>query len=307
MSMNTYAPIAVFVYNRPEKTRAMIGSLASCKLARESELIVFSDGAKNEEAAGLVNETREYIDTLSSQGYFKEVSVYKSDKNKGLAASVISGITDVLNRYGRVITVEDDLLFSEGFLEYMNKCLDCYENDDRIWSISGYTPQLHRGSYDKDVYLSYRASSWGWGTWKSKWDMVDWEVGDYGSFKFDPIGNMRFCRGGNDLPSMLRAQMKGNINSWAVRWCYAQSRRNMYTVYPVLSLVSNNGLDGTGTHSKEEDSIRYAAGLGDADDLQCCYDDLKPDRHMLWEFYKIYHLGLWVRIRDKIKQLMSRN
>lgn len=302
MNGKTYAPIVAFVYNRPDKTKRMIESLAGCRLAKESELIIYSDGPKNEAASGPVNETREYIDTVSSLGYFKEVSVYKSDINRGLADSVISGITEVLDKYGRVITVEDDLLFSKDFLVYMNSCLDHYGKDTRIWSISGYTPDLNKGSYNKDVYLGYRGSSWGWGTWKDRWETVDWKVSDYGLFKYDIIGNIRFCRGGNDLPSMLRAQMKGRINSWAVRWCYTQSKKGMFTVFPVVSHVANNGLDGTGTHSKQEDTSRYATGLADSMDAEYCYNDLKPDRHMVREFYKKYHLSLWIRIRDKLRK-----
>ena len=304
MNRSINAPIVAFVYNRPDKTKDMIDSLGACSLAAESELIIYCDGPAKESAIEKVEETREYIDTIPSLGYFKKVIIHKAETNKGLAASVISGITDVINEYGRVICVEDDLLFSNEFLTYMNKCLDYYEDDSRIWSVSGYSPAINSGSYDKDVYLGYRASSWGWGTWKDRWDSVDWKVSDYRSFRFDPIENIRFSYGGNDLPSMLRAQIKGKIDSWAVRFVYAQNRKRMYSVSPVVSLVLNNGLDGTGTNSKKEDSTRYAAVLNGKPDKEYCYDDLKPDRHITWEFYKKYHLSLWIRIRDKVIEKM---
>ena len=306
MTESRYAPITAFVYNRPDKARKMLESLGKCDLAGESDLFIHSDGPRNQKAEKGVRETREYLDKILPRESFKSVTVIKAEKNKGLAASIISGVTDVLDKYGRVIVVEDDLVFSEQFLNYMNTCLDWYGRDRRIWSVSGYTPDLKSaGAYDKGVYLSYRGSSWGWGTWKDRWDMVDWKVSDYASFRFNPIENIRFCFGGNDQPSMLRAQMKGKLDSWAIRWCYCQSRNRMYSVVPRYTLVSNEGLDGSGCNSKAEDMKKLGTGLGERTGNDWCHDDLKVSYRMAFDFYRKYHLSLWVRIRDKYRSIIK--
>ncbi len=307
MNENNCAPIVAFVYSRPDKARKMFGSLKRCQLAKESDLYIFSDGPKDARAEIGVKETREYLDELSSDKSFKSITIVKADHNKGLAASVISGVTEVIEKYDRVIAVEDDLIFSELFLVYMNKCLDFYRDDERIWSISGYTPKLKTADeYDKDIYLNYRASSWGWGTWKDRWQMVDWDVKDYASFRFNLPANMYFCRGGNDLPSMLRAQMKGKIDSWAVRWCYSQSRHHMYSVAPRVSLVSNEGLDGSGTNSKPEDTNKLGNEELDINGAQWCYPHPITDRRMIRDFYRKYHINVWIRISDKVREIHNR-
>ena len=302
MTENKYAPITAFVYSRADKAEKMLESLGKCELAGESDLIIYSDGARDKKAEKGVEETRKYVDEKLPRKSFRSVTIIKAERNKGLAASIISGVTDVLNKYGRVIVVEDDLVFSRQFLVYMNRCLEHYGNDKRIWSISGYTPRLKAAeTYDKGVYLSYRGSSWGWGTWKDRWDMVDWSVSDYNSFRLNPIENIRFCYGGNDQPSMLRAQIKGKLDSWAIRWCYCQSRNRMYSVVPRLTLVSNEGFDGSGTNSKKEDSDKLGNSPAASNRDEWCYDDLKVSHRMAFDFYRKYHLSIWVRIRDKYR------
>ena len=132
----------------------------------------------------------------------------------------------------------------------MNNALDFYNKDEKIWSISGYNLPIEiPKDYEYDIYLGYRGCSWGWATWKDRWNTVDWEVKDYKKFKHSYRKRKIINRGGPDMAQMLDAQMKGLCDSWAIRWCYEQSKQNKYTVYPVKSLIQNCGLDGTGTHS----------------------------------------------------------
>lgn len=303
----SFAPIVIFLYNRPDKTRRMIQSLAGNIHAGDSDVYIYCDGPGENADPAPIDKVREYADSIVSKNLFGRVTVTKSSVNRGLANSVIKGVTEIINMYGRAIVLEDDLVLSRYFLEYMNRCLDHYENDTRIWSISGHTPgfMIPKG-YKRDVYLNYRASSWGWATWRDRWDRTDWEVRDYASFKHDLIRNIRFMRGGNDLPSMLRAQMHGNIDSWAVRWCYNQSTYNKYSLAPIVSLVSNDGMDGSGTNSKEEDAGRYSEGGIAQHEYDWCPDDLKPDIRVLWRINRVYHLSIWVRIRDKYRQITGK-
>ncbi|KTD88414.1 sugar transferase [Paenibacillus etheri] len=244
------APVLIFVYARPEHTKQTIESLSSNYLASETDLFIFSDAPKNEKSIEMVKLVRDYIDTIPDKKIFRSVKIIKSEVNKGLANSIISGVSEIVKLNGQVIVLEDDLITSPDFLNYMNDALKFYENDKKIWSISAYTFDLEfPDKYKSEIYLSYRACSWGWATWKDRWDTVDWKVTDYKTFKKDKRLRDKFNRGGRDMSGMLDAQIAGKIDSWAIRWCYSQFKSDMFTVYPRVSRVRNIGLDGSGTHS----------------------------------------------------------
>ena len=244
------APVVLFVYKRCDHTKRVLESLASNFLAEQTDVFIFSDGAKTVSDQDAVDQVRNLINNQKWKTCFRNVSIFEAETNKGLANSVINGVSDIIQRYGKTIVVEDDLILSKEFLRYMNNALDYYENIPEIWSISGYSfPMKALKRYPHDVFYSYRGCSWGWGTWKNRWDMVDWECKDYNAFIQDPNWIQKFDRGGSDLSKMLTCQMKGIIDSWAIRWCFAQSNAEMYTVYPKVSYVINDGLDGSGTHS----------------------------------------------------------
>ncbi|MEK3984570.1 glycosyltransferase [Paenibacillus sp. FSL K6-3166] len=244
------APVLIFVYARPEHTKKTIEALANNYLANETDVFIFSDAPKNENSSMNVQLVRDYINTLSKRNLFKSVKIINSQVNKGLANSIILGVDEIIKLKERVIVLEDDLVSSPDFLTYMNDALSFYKEDKSIWSISGYTFDLKIPNYYKsEVYLSYRGCSWGWATWKNRWDSVDWMVSDYSLFKKDKRLREKLNHGGRDMAAMLDAQMDGKIDSWAIRWCYSQSKSGMFTVYPRVSRIRNTGLDGSGTHS----------------------------------------------------------
>ena len=240
------APIIIFTYRR--KIDEVIESLLKNRLAIESELYIFSDGYKNEIDKQDVLEVRKHLKEIDG---FKNVTVIESSNNKGLANSIIAGVTQIIDEYGRVIVLEDDLLVSNDFLEYMNEALEFYEEDEKIWSIAGYAPELSCvKESNEELYLSTRGSSWGWATWSDRWKTVDWSVADWQELKEDKKAIKRFNLGGNDMYKMLELQMLGKLDSWAIRWCYSQFREKKYTVYPVKSKVINDGFsDAKGTHN----------------------------------------------------------
>ncbi|HHX31748.1 MAG TPA: glycosyltransferase [Bacteroidales bacterium] len=244
------APVVIFVYNRPEHTKKTIEALSKNFLAEETEVFIYCDAAKNEKSKERVEQVRDYVDSLNKRSYFKSISIIKAQSNKGLAKSVISGVNEIIMKYGKVIVVEDDLISSKDFLQYMNDALNYYESNSKIWSISGFNIPIEiPRDYISDVYLSYRGCSWGWATWSDRWEKVDWVVSDYDEFRRNYKLRQRFNRGGRDLSDMLDLQMQGKIDSWAIRWCYTQSKLDMLTVYPVNTRIKNIGLDGSGTHS----------------------------------------------------------
>ncbi len=297
------SPIVMFVYNREEHVHKTLSSLMNNNGVTESSIFIFSDGPKNKDDALKVEKVRNYLESAKKLSIFKGFHVFKENRNKGLAESVISGITKIIGDFGRVITIEDDILTSVDFLNYMNSALDYYENDERIWSISGYSfPFLH--DYGKDVFLSARGCSWGIGTWKNRWETVDWQVKDYRVFRFNLARRRKFNRGGNDLSTMLDDQMAGNIDSWAIRWVYAQSKKGKYTVYPVQSKVRNIGMDGSGTHSTTSAAESFETGLN-VNGSPCKFENVKYDKRIERDFRKKYHRKIRSRVRVFFRCIFS--
>jgi hypothetical protein len=288
------APVVIFVYRRPEHTKKTIESLSKNYLAKETEVFIYSDGPKDEKSEKEVKLVREYIDLLPEKRFFKSIKIIKSETNKGLANSIISGVSEIIEKYGKVIVLEDDLVSSKDFLQFMNAALEYYKDNSKIWSISGYNlPIKIPKDYEYDVYLSYRASSWGWATWKNRWEKVDWEVSDYDDFKKNKLLRNKLNRGGRDLSFMLDLQMQGKIDSWAIRWCFAQSKLDMLTVYPVISRIRNIGLDGTGTHSGFNQ--RYDVDINidtDTETKKYKFVDLYLDKRILRRFRNFYMSSL---------------
>lgn len=244
--MVTLAPIVLFVFNRPEHTQKTIESLQNNPLASESKLFVFSDAARGVKDELNVKAVRASIKRITG---FKELAVYEQPVNKGLAGSVISGVSEIIHRYGKVIVVEDDLRFSPYFLNYMNEALARYEHDERIFSVGGYSPPLKiPADYIGDSYLSYRCCTWGWATWLDRWQKVDWQLAEFDVFCRNPDMIARFNRGGDDMFQILKQQMAGKISSWGIRWDYAHFKHDAYCLRPAYSIVANTGNDGTGIH-----------------------------------------------------------
>lgn len=260
------APIVLFVYSRIWHTKQTVESLRKNKLAKDSELFIFSDGPKeNNKVKNDVEKVREYIKTIDG---FKHITIVEREKNYGLANSIISGVTEIVNKYGKIIVLEDDLIVSIAFLGYMNYYLNFYKDEQKVFSITGFNYPynlLHiPKDYDYSIYFNYRCMSWSWATWVDRWNSVDWFIKDYNKFKNDRKAQKLFNRGGDDLTNMLRLQIEGKIDSWAIRWCYAHFINNAYCVYPVKSLVNNIGHDGTGVHSGKTD--KYTIKIFDKND-----------------------------------------
>jgi len=185
---------------------------------------------------------------------FAAVQVVEASQNQGLASSVISGVGKVLDLRGRCIVVEDDLEFSPGFLDFLGAALDRYQDEPGVFTLSGYAPPPKRVPVAPaaSVWFAPRPCSWGWAIWKDRWDKVDWSVPDRGLFLSDRTARRRLDEGGRDLSYFLKLQLRGQLDSWAVRLAWSQSRLGGLTLYPARSFVTNGGLDGSGTHSQAQ-------------------------------------------------------
>lgn len=271
------SPIVLFAYNRPAHTRATVEALVANRGASESDLFVFSDGPRDDAQVAKVAEVRHYLRGVKG---FKSITIVEQEANQGLAKSVISGVSSVLDSNPACIVVEDDLVTTPTFLPFMNAALRTYEQRRDVFSVTGYNyPLAVPASYPHSGYLSRRASSWGWGTWRDRWQKVDWSVSDYETFVTSPKEQALFARGGDDLAQMLEAQMKGRIDSWAIRFCYAHYKHNAFCLHATQSKLQNIGFDGSGVHCGVSDDYQVALDY-DEPDLSLPAD-LAPDPDML--------------------------
>ena len=238
-------PILLFVYNRLEHTRRTVESLLANQEISQHELIVFSDGPKTVVDSSSVNQVRDFISKIKG---FQSVTVYRSKTNKGLSRSVIDGVTEVLKRFDRCIVIEDDLVLSPHFLSFMRDGLSKYSADSRVASIHGYV-------YPNEITLPENffmkgADCWGWGTWKRAWDLFEPD----GSKLLEQLKKRglinEFDFGGSYAYSeLLKKQIEGKVDSWAIRWHASIFLQGMLTLYPGRSLVHNIGNDRSGTNS----------------------------------------------------------
>lgn len=249
--MSGRAPIALFVYNRPVHTRRTIDALRANEGAAESDLYIFSDGSASEDAAAGVAEVRHYLRTVDG---FRRVELVERERNRGLAASIIDGVTRLCDERGRVIVIEDDLLTSRWFLRYLNDGLEVFAGDEVVASIHTYLPPLARTPGGN--FFLYGADCWGWATWHRAWKgfIADGEellrrLATHPRRRlFDYVGPLPHT-------SMLKSYVAGRNNSWAIRWHASMFLAEKLTLHPARSLVINIGLDGSGTHCSDNDDM----------------------------------------------------
>jgi len=243
--MQKLAPIALFVYNRPQHTERTIKFLQQNELAAESRLFIFSDGAKTTADQDKVAQVREFIKGVDG---FKSVEIVESKTNMGLANSVISGVTKLTANYGQVIVFEDDLISSPYTLTYFNEALNRYREEEKVMHIGAYMYALKDENLAQSFF--YRAAtSWGWATWERAWQHfepnIDILLKQFDSAKkhaFSIENTMNFWKQMQDFKN-------GKNNSWAIRWYASIFLKGGLTLNPSQSLVNNIGHDGTGIHS----------------------------------------------------------
>lgn len=245
--MNTLAPIVIFAYRRPDHLRNTLTSLMRCEGFAQSPIIVYCDGPRNDSEVESVTATREIAKNLLGE----QAEYHFSKVNLGLSRSVIAGVSQAVDRFGRVIVVEDDLELHPAFLTFMNQALDRYASDERVFQISGYqfdVPELKDTA--TALFLPFTVS-WGWATWKRAWGHFDPLASGWEKLRADKDLRRRFNLDGvYDYATMLVRQMSGLRDSWAVRWYWTVFKAKALVLFPPVSLVSNTGFDGSGTHGR---------------------------------------------------------
>ncbi len=243
--MNKKVPIAIFCYNRPKHLSRMIQSLRQCEEYKKSPIFVFADGAVDNTDQHFVENTRKTAKKMLGN----KANYYFSRTNRGLANSIIFGVNKVLKKYDRIIVVEDDLILHKWFLKFMNEALSYYRSNKKVYQVSGYMYNSKNINHKNSVLFLPFITSWGWGTWRNSWKCFDKDAKGWKFLDLDIKKRDRFNLNNTyDFSNMLKLQMLGKINSWAIRWYWSVFKKDGLTVFPPVSLVKNEGFDGSGTH-----------------------------------------------------------
>lgn len=253
INSNENIPIVYFAYNRPKHTIQSLESLKKNTLASESHLIIFIDGVKENEKEESILRVKEVQNIVQNIEWKGRVEYHISESNLGCRESIISGINYVFKTYDAVIVLEDDIVTSPYFLAYMNKTLKYYNEKKSVFSISAFNfPKdkiIYPENYKYDVFASLRTFNWGWGTWKDRWEQIEWSKNFIPNFLSNKNQVDAFCRGGDDLKRLLLDEFRGESDAWDIQFQYNQFINHGISIVPVLSYTNNIGLDGTGTHS----------------------------------------------------------
>ncbi len=244
------APIVLFVYNRPEHTKKTLNALFNNKLANQSELYIFSDGIKkgaNKEETKKINDVRNVI---TSKKWCKIVNIIEAKDNKGLANSIINGISTILDKYGKAIILEDDIVTSPRFLEFMNKNLDYYKDEQQVFGISGYC--YPNKKINETTYFLPIGSSWGWATWLDKWNQISFNAQELLNIIDKRKLQKTMDFNGYRFYEMLKTHANSSIDTWDIQFYTSFFLQNGLFLFPNVSLVQNIGFDSSGIHCSED-------------------------------------------------------
>jgi hypothetical protein len=295
------APIILFTYNRLDHTKQTIEALQKNKLAGESDLFIFSDGPKDEQTKESIQNLRAYLHTIMG---FKNVQVTERDKNYGLASNIIDGVTKIVNKYGHAIILEDDIVVSPYFLEYMNDGLNVYKDQEKVICIHGYLYPIKE--HPQENFFLRGADCWGWATWKRGWDifepngqtLLDYILKNKLSHEFDFDGSYPFTK-------MLSDQIKGKNNSWAIRWQASAFIKNKLTLYPKRSMAMNIGNDGSGIHCNVSDEFDVLLSREPIPVKSIPLEVNKMARESFIRYFFSIKPGLLTKARFKLKKIFQ--
>ncbi len=304
------APVVLFVYNRPHCTLKTLEHLQQNVLADRSELFIYSDGPKpgaTEDDMRKIGNVREII---KKEKWCREVHIIESQVNLGLATSIINGVTEIVNRYGKIIVLEDDLLASVHFLEYMNDGLAHYESKTKVFQIVGYTPPI-KTKFKNAAFFLPISSTWGWGTWARAWKYFEKNPLEYTILKTDKKLRRKFDME-NSYPysDMLIRQMETGIDSWGIRWWWAVFKQQGIALFPDRTLVANMGFDDDASHTQK--IVPHVNKFWINDYTIKSYPDIVAVNlfflaKLKKQAFKDSHISVYFKIKRKLRAYLKRN
>lgn len=248
------APVVLFVYNRPYHTEQVLRALMKNRLASESMLYIFSDGPVNGATAEQVGKIEDVRKLIRSKQWCKEVIISESSFNKGLADSIVSGVTEIIEKHHKAIILEDDVVTSVGFLQYINDALDFYENKEKVMHVSGYM-YPHEKKLPETFFLNVPYPGGGWATWQRAWKYYINDAEYLYNYFNSASGWWKFNKFGGDLlQKQLIRNRTGEMKTWFIKWHATLLIHHGLTLYPGISLSNNIGFDDSGSHCPKIDS-----------------------------------------------------
>jgi hypothetical protein len=287
----------VFAFNRPVHLKKTLSALSKNIGAKDSNLYLFVDGPRNSEDRRTINACIKVGNEFSDN--FKTFEVKQSHVNNGLANSIIFGITHVLQNHPKVIVVEDDLVTSPYFLDFINRGLERYQNEKDVASIHGFV--LPFTNPISEPFFMKGADCWGWGTWSNRWELFNPD----GQVLLEELRSKNLIDefnldGSYSFSEMLENQIAGKNNSWAIRWHASMFLRNKLTLYPAQTYVENIGFDGSGTHTGET-SIFYSPVSQASQDLPMEMTVSEEGFKEMSKWYREVYFGKQARINKSFK------
>ena len=295
---NDLAPVVLFIYNRPHHARKTLAALNQNLLAEKSVLYVFADGPKENATTGDLDLIKQARDVIGEKQWCKEVILVEREKNMNLEDNIIDGITSVINRHGKAIMLDDDLISSPYFLQYCNTGLQVYENDKRVFSINSYMFPIDFETRPETFLCPVATSSTGWATWADRWRLFETNPADINTIDSDSFLQNRF-----NIGLMNKMYMLKHMDTWDIRWYYTAFIRNGLGVFTTKSLIYNIGFDGSGTHKGGEDlaQVLYSAPM------PVIYQDSINLKHYskLLNFVKPDPVSFTQKVKQLIKRLIN--
>lgn len=303
------APIILFVFNRPEHTLKTLEALSQNTLADKSKLYIFCDGARSDKDKPAIDKVKKII---RQKNWCKTVEIIERNENFGLAKSIEEGVTRIVSEYEKVIVLEDDIVTSKGFLEYMNNALELYNEDDKVMHISGFFPKTNIKL--PSTFFYNVTTCWGWATWKRSWQY-------YSSDSKKLLNNLhtkgydsyRYNGGQKELLyEQLQDNVSGKIKTWAVKWHTIVYLNNGLCLHPYPSLTNNIGHDESGTNSSMNNPYQY---VNTTDNIEVLKTQLLESNEAVKAAANIYSLSIKnqikqmipSRIKSRVKQMLNKS
>ncbi|WP_275075984.1 hypothetical protein [Providencia rettgeri] len=300
--MNNFnlAPVVLFVFARPEHTKKTISALLENPEAKNTDLIIYADAAKNEEQLKSVELVNNIITDITG---FKSVVINRRTANYGLAKNIIEGVSAVCEQYGRAIILEDDIVTSPFFLSFMNSALTKYQNTKEVWHVSGWNYPLKDTTELPDCFLWRTMNCWGWATWKDRWEHFEKKPKDIKKnwdsetiYKFNLDGSYNFF-------SQIEENITGKLDTWAIFWYATIYTHNGLCLNPTKSYVVNIGNDGSGENCGHNDIYKSELAQKKPTIWPNIFIEDLNTLELIKRFYKANQPNYIRRILSKIKRV----
>ena len=294
--MTNLAPIIVFSYNRPDHLSRTLGALAENDLANQSVLYIYCDGAKENSSKEQLAKVQDNRKVAHAATGFKEVHVVERESNLGLKNNIVNAVTEIVNKYNKVITLEDDVITSIGFLQFMNDALEMYKDDEQVMHISGYM-WPHQGKLAETFFYEVPYPGGGWATWQRAWKHYTDDAKplyDYWCTRWDEFNKF----GGDYLQSQLEKNYRGVMKTWFIKWHAVMLQRRAFTLYPGQSLTNNIGFDEQATNCYTTDKFDVVP----VDYVEVKRRSIKENKRAAREIYAFYQ-GRWYNRRRRTQMI----